>query len=181
MAEKKKTLTHKDRIFVKELMKNGGNQTDAALAAYEGIGKTIQKKDLHPAKLRQKMRSSAAATAVRKLKDPNIQSEIARLMDEVGLTDKSLIQQLRVGVNSRTVNKPMDHHTKLRYVETALKLRGHFDDKAQDSNQTVNFLQMFIEGGEVKDINPDEFEILEDSDGDSVGGEDSAVPPVQAE
>ncbi len=171
MAEKKKQLKDKDSIFVKELIRNGGNQTDAALAAFPGIGKNIEGSDTEVYK---KKRMSAAATASRKMKQPNIKAAIVALMDDMGLTDEKLLAEIRKGVDAPTNTDKMDWHTKLRFLETSLKMRGHFDDKDKDTTQTFTFLQMFVDGEEVKDPDPNEYTIIEDeSTGKSVGGQDS--------
>ncbi len=160
----KKKLTYKDRTFVKEFIRNGGNQTDAAVAAYDAGSRT--------ADTYEKQRNSAAVIASRKMKQSHIQSAIARLMDKKGLSDERLLDELSKGVIAPTNASVIDFNTKLRYIETGLKLRGHFDERDRDVSQTINFLQMFIDGPPKatheytifdEDESPDETESGEDS------------------
>ena len=166
MAKRRKKLTHKDRIFVKELIRNGGNQTDAGLAAFNAGSRGAT--EYH------RKRASAAVIASRKMKQPHIQAALARLMDKKGLSDDKLLSELKKGVNAPTNSSTVDWHTKLRYIETGLKLRGHFDDRDKDVTQTINFLQMFIDG-DPEDIDPDEYTVIEEEEPatESLGGEDS--------
>lgn len=161
-----KGLTPKQRRFVQEYIRNGGNATNAAEVAYN-TGSRMKDLDdgTFTEKDRKRLRKSAQVQGSQLLRNTKVQKELQRLMARHGLDDNSLVKELSKGVKAPVKEEAMDWHAKLRFIETGFKLAGHFDKEDRDTANTVNFLQMFQVDGDIKEVRPEDFpdpEVSED-------------------
>lgn len=120
-------LTPKQKKFVDNYV-NSGNASEAAREA-----------GYSP--------KTAAHTGYENLQKPQIQAEIRARMDEAGITEPELLKTLKEGLGATQVkvfnnlgniiesDPYIDHVTRHKYLETALKLRDMFpSDKVDVTN-----------------------------------------------
>lgn len=118
----KTKLSLRERKFIDAYVENGGNATQAYLIAnplYKGN---------YARKLGHRMWTK-------------VDIVITELMDEMGLTDATLIQKLKDGLNA-TKETGIGIHTKevtdysviVKYLDMALKLKGSYPSEKHDVN-----------------------------------------------
>ncbi len=107
-----------DKLFVKKIVKDGKSGIDAYLETRDK-DKVINK-------------TSARVLASRKLRNVNIQQEISRQLDELGLTDEYALTSMQTLIDAGLANK---HWTKpavaLGAIRTILELKDKFPAKKQ--------------------------------------------------
>lgn len=103
-----KSLTLKQRQFVKKYLENGGNGTRAALAVYNT-------KDSH----------TAHQIAYENLRKPAVFRQIEASLERVGLSDESIAEMLRESIEAGLGVKATNADT-LRGIEMLLKLKGYY-------------------------------------------------------
>ena len=121
VPESFKNLSDKEQTFVTEIV-NGRSQTQAALVAYDVAN-----------------RESAKALGYRLMKDTDIQTAVAELMQEEGLTRRHRVQRLKAHVDN------MDPHVSLKALDQSWKLDGAYIDNQVNYKVDVNELQKDIE------------------------------------
>ena len=125
---KRPPKTLKERRFVKELINNGGNKVQAALVAYDTDN--------------YKSATRIAHENTEKLRMPDI-------MEQEGLTDTCLVTVLKDGLvamrRSTSFTEPdqidPDFGIRHKYLETALKLKGHMKLEEGATNNYLQFIQ----------------------------------------
>lgn len=106
-------LTMKQRKFIKAFQENGGNKTQAALAAYDTTDY-----------------NTAAVLANETLKSANVKREIDKIMDEEGLTERYLVQRTKYVLDAD------DPNAVARGVKLAGDLRGSWAPAEHKLEQT---------------------------------------------
>lgn len=123
---KRPPQTVKEKRFATEYIKNGGNATEAAVQAYE-----------------VKSRDVARSLGAQNLARLSIFDEL----ENAGLTDKKLAETIYNGVSAFTRGRDgeytEDWKARAKFVEIALKLKGHLSDKPDDP-KTLNFYQFLL-------------------------------------
>lgn len=109
-SNKVKVRTVKQKRFIKEYIKSGGNGTKAAMVAYPGT-----------------TYSSAASIATRNLE----KLDIATIFDNAGLTDEAIATTLNEARSATRDNGKPDWLPRLKASEMALKVRGHFKERIE--------------------------------------------------
>lgn len=125
---KRPPQTVKEKRFAQEYIANGGNATQAALKAYDTDSPAV-----------------AAEIGSQNLRRLDIVDEL----ENAGLTDKKLAEAIyygvqafkRAGLSSELVE---DWSSRAKFVEIALKLKGHLKDKTDDV-KILNFYQFLME------------------------------------
>ena len=107
---KHKPRTIKQKRFVKEYIKSGGNATQAAMVAYPNAGY-----------------QTAAAIASNNLKS----LDIVAIFDKAGLTDEAIAKTLYKASRAKKDNGHPDWLPRLKASEMALKVRGHFKERIE--------------------------------------------------
>lgn len=111
--KKRKTITHKQRKLVHEVLKTG-NQTTAALAAYD-----------------TKDRATAASLASRELRKDNVKEYIEGLLKEHNVTVKDVI-----GLHIRNMTQSSHLSTSQKAVESMEAMLG-FAGSRSDHGKTA--------------------------------------------
>jgi predicted transcriptional regulator len=120
MPRPSKTLQKiRDKSLVKSLVKHGGNTTLVA-----------------------KERGVSQQAICQAVKRPGVQKTITEWLDKVGASDLKVAKAIDAGLEAKKKDKA-DHTVRHRYVETALKLRGHL--KQEDSGPKITWIQILNE------------------------------------
>jgi len=107
-----KPLSYQERIFARSYVKNKGIKAKAAKDAYNTTSN-----------------NSAAVMGNRVFKKLKVQCEIIRVMQEQGLTDDFMLQEL-----AKVAKQDGDITNKLRALDMGLKVRGAYDKNNMDKN-----------------------------------------------
>ncbi len=134
------SLDYKERVFVNEYLKTG-NQTDAALKAYDLTS-----------------RESAGSRGSQIMARPNVQNRIQKVLERRGLSEDYSVRKLKSLTNARKklihgkglVSVP-DNPTRMEAVKTVLKLQGYLDANNVVDNRQVT-LNVSNEGGKMDEI-----------------------------
>lgn len=108
--KKLKPRTLKQKRFIKEYIKSGGNATRAAMIAYPNT-----------------TYNSAAVIANENLN----KLDIIAIFDNAGLTDEAIATTLNEARSATRDNGKPDWLPRLKASEMALKVRGHFKEKIE--------------------------------------------------
>ena len=134
----------KERMFIREYTHNGGNARGAAMIAYNpGKNKALAGQPITI----DNRKTLADGIAQDVMKRGIVQHAIKNIMDKQGLTDSKLVATLKKGIDAPPKDERIDWYAKHRFLETALKLKGHYEDIDKDSVKTLNFLNIFFDGG----------------------------------
>lgn len=91
---------------------------------------------------------NTAINPKKNIEKPIVKQELAKLMDKAGLTDEYLIAKAKegleeankiIGTQDNFVEVP-DYAVRHKYLETALRLKGHNSNKDDQPNVQVNIL-----------------------------------------
>lgn len=124
IPKEKIILPLKHELFVKELIKQGGNQTKAYAKAYN--------KDTNSPKELSTSRSNASDL----LTKPNIRKRVVQALEESNLTVERLSKKLNAFVDSE------NEGIGLEATKTAFKLHDAFPSEKQDVDSQDNSLQI---------------------------------------
>lgn len=100
-----------------------------------------------------------AKNASIKLEKGGIKEALETLMDKKGLTDDYLLEKTKDGLDNAVkihgtddnfVEIP-DYAVKHKYLETALKLKGHLKSKEEPKGNTFNFQQIITDNEKYRD------------------------------
>lgn len=132
MYKKKRKLTLKQKIFVKEYLKTKNVSLATKKAGY-----------------------ACTASGFENLQNPILKKKIEQILEKNGVSDEKIAKTINDGLKAKQlINDPYqkkmikykDHANRARFVDIACKLKGHL--KPQSVDITVN--QLTIEEREVK-------------------------------
>lgn len=123
MKDGDKPLTHKQRVFVQELQRNGGNKRQAALKAYN-----VKKPE------------TASVMAHETLNKPNVKRAIIEVMEKAGLTDEYLMKRTKDIVDSD------DLDTAAKGIKIAKDIKGLDAPKELDNKTSGNITISWASG-----------------------------------
>lgn len=140
-----KKLSTKMRNFSKEFVDNGGNATEAALKSYE-----------------VKSRNSARVTGSVTLGLPQVQREIERIMEQRNITDETMVDKLKEGLDATVVSNYKgkaeeteipDHNTRFKWWEAGAKLKNLFPPTQVDTrNFNIDVELEKLSTNEIRDV-----------------------------
>lgn len=129
MEKKRRAKTPKEQLFVAEYLRNGGNQTKAALKAYNHKGKNPEK-----------VASSHAVKLMKKLDMIDYLERNGFTPDHAAKTIYAATEANKIhGTDSDFIEIP-DHPTRIKAVELGLKAAGLL--KEQNNTQINVFGQL---------------------------------------
>lgn len=131
-AKKRAPRTPKEKAFVKEYIRNGGNGTQAALAVYDVSG----------SKSPERSASTIAAENLAKLSVREVMEKTngLRIPDLMAVLAEGMSAEQSYMAGEELVSKK-DYSVRHKYLETALKLHKAFGD---DDKGTVNNFFQYI-------------------------------------
>lgn len=114
---KPRKLTLKQRLFVKEYIKNKGNATESAMSVYD-----------------VKTRAVAGAIGNENLQKPYLKEYINQQLDSAGLTDYKIFDGINRTINAGIGEKPTNADAQRGLFEL-LKLKGYYPDRKTEVNK----------------------------------------------
>ena len=114
-------LSMKEKKFLSEYVKNGGNGAQAAMVAYDA-----------------KNKNSAAVIASHALSRPSVASALKAELERQGITVERIIKPIADGLSAVDKDGNEDHRARLMAHDRAVKIMGLNDEKEQ-SNPAINF------------------------------------------
>lgn len=114
------TPTLKQRLFVKEYIKNNGNGTQAVLKVYDTTDP-----------------NTAKAISSENLTKPDVQEELKRAINKEELQLNTLTQELASVIHSQPI-KGYTGADKLEAIKTGLKLHGVLTERKVTTAYTIN-------------------------------------------
>lgn len=137
-------LDDKERIIVKAKSQGKEDKEALELAGYSPSYANAQKKNI--------------------INKPSIQSALAIIMENTGITDEFLATKLKEGMESKKMHGSGkdsvivdDMPTRHKYLETGLKIKGHMDKKVDIIHHKSHEDQLReLQGGDVIDADYDE-------------------------
>ncbi len=130
---KLRNLSIKQKLFAKNFVETK-NLADAALAGYNC-----------------KNRNSARITGFYTLKNPMVQKEVERLLEEKNISDDFMFQRLQEGIGAKVVasyqgtateTKIPDHNAAYKWWEAAAKIKDYFPAEKVDQRNLNIDLQL---------------------------------------